>query len=412
AVKLYLRLQNADRDYEMSRRAFMEHTGSTQFPTLYQVKEAIAVLSSVQVVVHNMWVNSCVGFMGPFADFQHCPECGDSRWDPDKFKESQGMVKSSQKQFSTILLGPQLQAAFRDPTKAREMRYQQEYMQKVFEQLSRVPEHTQDIYNDFFNGTNYLKAVMAGDIKDKDILIMFSIDGMQLYQNKASNCWMSIWVVFNRSPDIQYKKEYVLPGIIISGPNKLKNIDSFLFFGFHHIAAIQHEGLLIWDAAREKLYTSNIFLTVATSNGPGLAYLNGFVGHHGQNGCRLYCGMPERHKEGGSIYLTKYPRLRNSTVSGSDHPDINPRHFACSSEMYMQNLAKVLLSWNETHYKQMRLQTGILKPSIFPGFPAGHTLGISVCFGSDVMHLLSLNLPNLLILLWHGILDCNSTNDT
>ncbi|KAF9219677.1 hypothetical protein BS17DRAFT_716706, partial [Gyrodon lividus] len=46
------------------------------------------------------------------------------------------------------------------------------------------------------------------------------------------------------------------------------------------------------------------------------------------------------------------------------------------------------------------LQMGISKPSIFLGFPAGRTLGVSMCFGSDFMQLLSLNLPNLLIPLW------------
>ncbi|KIK97807.1 hypothetical protein PAXRUDRAFT_64258, partial [Paxillus rubicundulus Ve08.2h10] len=55
-------------------------------------------------------------------------------------------------------------------------------------------------------------------------------------------------MVYDSSPDTWYKKQYVLPGVIIPGLNKPKNIDSFLFppqfptLGFHHIAAIQHEG--------------------------------------------------------------------------------------------------------------------------------------------------------------------------
>ncbi|KIK79302.1 hypothetical protein PAXRUDRAFT_161626, partial [Paxillus rubicundulus Ve08.2h10] len=57
----------------------------------------------------------------------------------------------------------------------------------------------QETYNDFFNGLDYLEALMAGDIKEEDIVIMFLIDGAQLYHNKASGCWISIWVIFDHS---------------------------------------------------------------------------------------------------------------------------------------------------------------------------------------------------------------------
>ncbi|KIK95084.1 hypothetical protein PAXRUDRAFT_141559, partial [Paxillus rubicundulus Ve08.2h10] len=49
----------------------------------------------------------------------------------------------------------------------------------------------------------------------------------------------------------RYKKKYVLPGIIIPGLNKPKNIDSLLFPGFHHVTALQHEGLPIWDELQD-----------------------------------------------------------------------------------------------------------------------------------------------------------------
>ncbi|KAG2052081.1 hypothetical protein BDR06DRAFT_828194, partial [Suillus hirtellus] len=45
-------------------------------------------------------------------------------------------------------------------------------------------------------------------------------------------------------------------------------------------------------------YLSNPFLALGTADGPGLAYLDGLVGHHGKNGCQLYCGLKKHHKEG------------------------------------------------------------------------------------------------------------------
>jgi hypothetical protein len=41
----------------------------------------------------------------------------------------------------------------------------------------------------------------------------------------------------------------------------------------------------MWDANQQKIITSHLFLCLATADGPGIAYLNGLVGHHGKNGC-------------------------------------------------------------------------------------------------------------------------------
>ncbi|KAF9222268.1 hypothetical protein BS17DRAFT_796538 [Gyrodon lividus] len=197
----------------------MEFNNCSEFPLLSQVKDIVTILSGIEPAIDDMCAKSCMAFTGPFVDFNHCAECGESHWKTDAHGE------------------PQLQAMFRDLVKAKEMRYRQEYMNKIFQALT-CNQGVQEMYGDIFDGLNYLEAVMAGEIKEDNITIMFSIDGAQLYRNKASDCWMSIWVILDRSPDTWYKKQYVLPGVIIPGPNKPKNIDSFLFPSFHHIAAI------------------------------------------------------------------------------------------------------------------------------------------------------------------------------
>ncbi|KAF9219828.1 hypothetical protein BS17DRAFT_797917 [Gyrodon lividus] len=104
------------------------------------------------------------------------------------------------------------------------------------------------------------------------------------------------------SPDKCYKKINVIPGGFIPGPNKPKNVDSFLFPSLHHVSALQREGLLIWDAschddpAHETVFHSDIYLVYKTTDGPGLVYWDGMVGHCGKNGCRMYCGVQGRRK--------------------------------------------------------------------------------------------------------------------
>ena len=175
AIKLYLGLPHADSDYDMACRIFMEQdsTNCSGFPSLFQVKEAIARLTGIEAVVHDMYVNSCMVFTGPFSELNHCAECGQSRWDQDLLQEFQGTIKSPRKQFSTLLLGTQLQAVFHDPTKAREMQYWRIYTRQIIERLKRTG-GIQETFNDFFDGLDYLEEVKAGNIKDEDVVLMFS----------------------------------------------------------------------------------------------------------------------------------------------------------------------------------------------------------------------------------------------
>ncbi|KIK34908.1 hypothetical protein CY34DRAFT_30479, partial [Suillus luteus UH-Slu-Lm8-n1] len=154
-------------------------------------------------------------------------------------------------------------------------------------------------------------------------------------------------------------------------------------------------------------YLSNPFLALGTADGPGLAYLDGLVGHHGKNGCRLYCGLKGRHKEGCPHYYPMLLKPPNFNVAGCDHPDVNVNNVRkCSSDEYWKNLTYVLLAPTDAEYKRRRLATGISKPTIFLGFNESHVLGVPKCFGSDMMHLLALNIPDLIIPLWCGTFSC------
>jgi hypothetical protein len=141
------------------------------------------------------------------------------------------------------------------------------------------------IYDDFLHGSDYLEAAADGQIKPGDPVLMFSLDGAQLYASKTSDCWICIWVIFNHHPDVHYRKICILPATVIPGPNKPKITDSFLFATFHHLAAIQKEGLRIWDASHNTLYTAHPFLALGTADSPSMVYLNGLVGHQGKFGC-------------------------------------------------------------------------------------------------------------------------------
>jgi len=104
-------------------------------------------------------------------------------------KKKKGNAKVPRQQFYTIPLGPQLQALWRMPQSAFYMRYHNCRTQQILALTKRngsiVP-----IYEDVFDGKEYLDAYLAGQICDDDSLVMFSWDSTQLYRDKGSDCFL------------------------------------------------------------------------------------------------------------------------------------------------------------------------------------------------------------------------------
>jgi hypothetical protein len=59
-----------------------------------------------------------------------------------------------------------------------------------------------DEYSDVLHGTDLIDVFDNRHIQGDNIVLMFSIDGAQLYAKKASACWIYIWVLFNLLPSM------------------------------------------------------------------------------------------------------------------------------------------------------------------------------------------------------------------
>ena len=101
----------------------------------------------------------------------------------------------------------------------------------------------------------------------------------------------------------------------------------------------------------------------------------------------------------------------NYNVRGCDHDDVDPYAIATTNvETYHTNLCYLMASPNDNQYKTRCLETGIAKPSILLGLPKRGLLSIPGCFPTDIMHLVSLNIPDILISLWRGMIDCDKND--
>lgn len=65
-------------------------------------------------------------------------------------------------------------------------------------------------YDDIAHGRRFYGAYHKKDIQHGNIVLMLSVDGAQLFRNKQSDCWFIIWIVLNLSPDLRYKKRYII----------------------------------------------------------------------------------------------------------------------------------------------------------------------------------------------------------
>jgi len=290
SLDLFLGVMNASKEtYHACRNAILLRYPDSGVLSYHGVKRLIADLTGVVAVYNDMCIKSCHAFTRPFAQLRFCNICGEARYDV-----AQAVLTGKDvvcQQFCTILLGPQLQALQRSHSGAINMHYLDQKLKQVAEMFNNLQaEDGGDvIYNDIFSGSEFQELAEHIKITGNDTIVSLSLDGAQLYQNKKSDTWISIWILNNLSPHQHYQKQRVLPGTIIPGPNKPKIIDSYLYRSLHHLSALQREnngaGLCMWDAATSRIIQSQIILALSTADVVRITELDGRVGHHGAHGC-------------------------------------------------------------------------------------------------------------------------------
>lgn len=405
SLDLFLATDNAsDAVYNYVRDAIHRHSPNIHVLSLYHIKELASEITSVVSIPDKMCINSCVAFTGPYSDLEACPVCAEPSYDPLEFAESG--KKIARKEACTFLLGPQLQALRRGKEGSEALGYRDKKTKAVFEALDNMTAE-EFVYDDIFTGSEYIGLAERLDLTSDDMVVSFSLDGAQLYQNKKSDTWIGIWIVGEYDPTSRFKKIRILPALIIPGPNKPKNSDSFLFRSFHHFSALQREqggrGFRSWDGLKEAVISSRLILAFATADALGLVELDGRVGHHGRHGCRFGCEMQGRHKPNSGHYFAAHLCPSKNTIEDCNHPDVDLRTLTrLSPEQYQEQLSIVVNSLDQNEYEKNRKETGISKPSILSGLVSDYTFPIPSCFTIDIMHLFCLNIGDLLVQLWRG----------
>ncbi|KAJ3791409.1 hypothetical protein GGU11DRAFT_694453, partial [Lentinula aff. detonsa] len=109
SIDVFLSITHAsEATYNNVRNAIIRCFPESEVLSYHEVKNLIADLTGVVAVAHDMCINSCHAYTGPFAELEECRYCNEPRYDQDVLRRTGEKV--SRQQFSTILLGPQLAA--------------------------------------------------------------------------------------------------------------------------------------------------------------------------------------------------------------------------------------------------------------------------------------------------------------
>jgi hypothetical protein len=182
--------------YETIRKVNMAAYPDDEFLSFNQAKQTLKKLSGVVPIRHDCCISSCVGFTGAYSDLDACPYCKTARYDNNG---------KPCRQFTTIPIGPVLQALYMSPKTAGEMHYLEKRLTKIEEHL-RTHNGEMESYDDTACSQDLLQAWASGRFTKNDIALQFSIDSAQLYRDRTSDCWMFIWIIHILPPDYVTKR--------------------------------------------------------------------------------------------------------------------------------------------------------------------------------------------------------------
>jgi hypothetical protein len=186
AIRLFLN-NPSDKTYESNRDSILWGHPDDVLPSYYKIKHFIAYLTGIDSVVHDMCVNWCIAYTGHFSELETCPLCSEPRYELSGTRLSpvEGAFWKSRQKFHTIPVGPQIQALYRDRESASHAHYLRKERSRV---LSEIEQNLcLDEYPDVVHGTDMIHAFQDGRIEEDDIVLMFSIDGAQLYARRSED---------------------------------------------------------------------------------------------------------------------------------------------------------------------------------------------------------------------------------
>jgi Transposase family tnp2 len=208
--------------------------------------------------------NSCVAFTGKYANDDKCPYCKEMRFttSSDARKRSDARKQShARKQVMYVPLIDRLKYQYRNAFRARVL---SNYRHSFTEEDSRAK------WGDFFDGDLYhgFHQIELGLFQDRrDIALQMSLDGVQLTNLGHHEVTPVILINLNLPPEERVKVDNILASMIIPGPQKPKDLDTFLQPLVEELKLLDR-GVEAYDANTGSTFNLKAWVTMVTGNSP------------------------------------------------------------------------------------------------------------------------------------------------
>jgi hypothetical protein len=161
--------------------------------------------------------NSCMAFTGEYSNLNACEKCGYPRWRNE-------LLQIPFKVYIYIPLGIRLQYHYRIRSRAKTL-------QTYHLPWSTSPINSNPPISDWWSGQRYRDLRRNGFLSEStDIALQMTLDGVGLTQRGPHFSTCPVILLNNNIPPAErFKKRNILLSLIIPGPEKHKNLDSFLF---------------------------------------------------------------------------------------------------------------------------------------------------------------------------------------
>ena len=179
----------------------------------YILIKSLKDMVSLKPIWVDMCIKSCCAFTGNFKTLDKCPYCSTTRYQEGRQSRAQVAYFSIQERFTI---------QYQDPTRAKQLRYHSNY-------ISREGYDIDGIIGDIFDSAQYKYLSQKGYFQDdRDIALLGSVDGYQLFRQKCDDCWIVLFINANLPPEQRVKKENLLITSIIPGPKAPRDFNSFI----------------------------------------------------------------------------------------------------------------------------------------------------------------------------------------
>lgn len=190
-------------------------------PSLRCRESRLKKITNIPALYIDCCINSCVAFTSGYATLDRCPVCNEPR--------RHVLSQAPRKQYVYIPVSHRLRLQYSDPSQARLLKA---YRKDLFRGSQRLFTQQGRVFRDFFDGDlfqNFHRQELGLFDDPRDIAFQLSLDGVQLTNLRHHEVIPVILCNINLPPEERYQAKNILPSMVIPGPKKPRQIDSFLF---------------------------------------------------------------------------------------------------------------------------------------------------------------------------------------